>query len=57
VKVEKLKIRVGKSNNTGIFHDSRSDVAKLGEVCNKLINKVNELVDEVNTLKEGKSHD
>ncbi|MNC52567.1 hypothetical protein D3C75_1019200 [compost metagenome] len=53
--IKPLNIVLRKPQNTGIFHDSRGDSEKLREVCNILIDKVNELVNKVNELesKEG----
>jgi len=48
--MEKIKLRVVKSSETGLFHDTRGDVRKLSQVVNTLIDKVNELVDENNRL-------
>ena len=45
-----IKTRIRKSKNQGIFHDSRQDVEALSKVCIELINKVNELTNEVNRL-------
>ncbi len=49
--MKKLDIYVNKTSTSGVFHDTRGDVRRLGEVCNILIKKCNELVDEVNELK------
>ena len=49
--VKKIKTRIRKSSNPGIFHDSRGDIAIISKVCTELIDKVNELVEEVNELK------
>jgi uncharacterized protein YoxC len=53
--IKKLNMKVRKSDNGGIFHNSRADVNTLTRVCNELINKVNELTDEVNELKKNNS--
>lgn len=53
--IKKINTRIRKSNNTGLFHNSREDVAALGKEINILIDKVNELVDKVNEL-EGRSN-
>lgn len=52
--IQKINTRLRKSNNSGVFHDTKRDVATLTVVCIELINKVNELTDEINRLK-GKS--
>jgi hypothetical protein len=49
--IKKLKIKIRKAGG-GLFHDSRADINTLMGVCNELITKVNELTDEVNTLKK-----
>jgi predicted transcriptional regulator len=48
--ISKINTRI-KLNKTGLFHNSREDVASLSKVCNLLINKVNELTDEINAFK------
>lgn len=48
--IEPLKIKVRRANNSGIFHDSREDVRRLGEALNKAIDKINELTESVNKL-------
>jgi hypothetical protein len=53
--IKKLDIKIRKSDNRGIFHDSRSDVNTLMKICVELINKVNELTDELNELKKKNS--
>jgi hypothetical protein len=50
--IKPLKLRVRKSSESGIFHNSKQDVATLTKVCNQLIDKVNELTKEVNILIE-----
>lgn len=49
--MEKIKIKVIKSEGRGIIHDSRADVRNLAKMVNLLIDKVNTLVDEINDLK------
>jgi len=46
--METLKIKVNKSDKTGIFHDSRRDVEELGRALNIIIKKINEIIDEIN---------
>lgn len=43
--MKKLNIRLIKTNESGIFHDSRRDIKTLMNVFNKLHDKVNELID------------
>lgn len=46
--VKKLR----KSNGSSIFHNSREDVIKLAQMVNICVDKINELVSEVEQLKE-----
>lgn len=59
--VQRLRIGVRRGPGGGLFHDSRGDVRALTAVCNEMIGKINELVDEVNwlrkQLREGKNND
>lgn len=48
--IKKLNIRLRRSCSRGIFHDSREDCERLARTCNILIDKVNELTNEVNKL-------
>jgi hypothetical protein len=48
--MKKLDIKITQSGG-GLLHDSRQDVRTLGKVVNILIEKINDLIDEVNTLK------
>jgi hypothetical protein len=52
--IKPLKLRVRKSGESGVFHNSKQDVATLTKVCNQLIDKVNELTNKVNRLSETK---
>jgi len=51
-KIQRLQIRVRSVDGGGLFHDSREDVRRITKVLHELITKVNELVDEVNQLKQ-----
>lgn len=55
--MDKIKIKLVKSDDFGFFHDSRADVRKLKEVVNILIDKVNQLVDAVNEQKKSTDHE
>ena len=55
--ISPIKTRIRKPSQRGIFHDSRQDVDALAKVCTELINKVNELTDEVNRLNSNKNND
>lgn len=42
--------KIKKSDNPGLVHDSRADIAALAEYCNMLAEKINELNKEVEIL-------
>ncbi|WP_160297279.1 hypothetical protein [Paenibacillus sp. IHBB 10380] len=48
--IKKITKRFRPSNEGGLFHNSREDVAALAKFCNELADKVNELTDKVNEL-------
>jgi regulator of replication initiation timing len=48
--MEKIDFRIIKPETIGLLHDSRKDVRTLAKVCNHLIDKVNELIEENNRL-------
>lgn len=50
--IEPLKIKVRRADNPGVVHNSREDVRRLGEALNKVIDKINELIEAVNRLSE-----
>lgn len=50
--IKKIKIKIRRSDDSGLFHNSRLDTETLRKVCNELIDKVNELTEEVNNLKQ-----
>ncbi len=50
--MEKLNCRLKKTSDPGIFHDSRKDVRLLMMVVNELHDKVNELIEEIEELKQ-----
>lgn len=49
--IEKIEVKLRGSSNDAPFHDSRADVRTLMLANNLLIEKVNELVAEVNKLR------
>lgn len=49
-KIERLKIKLRKSESRGIFHDSRSDIRQIAQVVNAMIEKQNEMIDAINQL-------
>lgn len=53
--MKKINYRVKKSDERGLFHDSRADVNRLAKVCNDLIDTVNQLIDEIEILKKEKN--
>jgi hypothetical protein len=50
--MQKIKEKIVRSDGIGIFHDSRGDILKLTKMVNLLIDKVNELIEENNKLKD-----
>ena len=50
--ITKLDIKLRKTSDSGIFHDSRKDIRTLGSCITALISKVNELVEINNQLSE-----
>ncbi len=50
--IQKLSISLRGSGGISLTHDSRQEVRTLSKVCNILIEKVNELTDEVNKLQK-----
>jgi len=49
--IKKLKLKLRKSNESGLFHDSRKDINTLMKVYNEMHDKINELINEVNNIK------
>lgn len=50
MRIKKIDIIIRDSSTRGVFHDSRQDTKNLARVCNILIDKANELTEEVNRL-------
>jgi len=50
--IEKISVSLKKSSEIGLRHNSREDVRSLAKICNILIQKVNELTDEINRLNQ-----
>lgn len=50
--MKKIDFKIIKPDSIGILHDSRKDVRSLALVCNKLIDKINELIDENERIKK-----
>ena len=53
--IKELDFRLRKSDGYVIMHDSRADSQALIGVCNTIIDKVNELVSEVNRIERTQS--
>ena len=51
-KIKKLNLHINTNQDSGIFHDSRKDVNTLGKVLRLATQKIDELVEEVNQLKD-----
>lgn len=49
---EKITKKIKTARNNGVFHDTRGDVDKLAEYCNMLTDKINQLIDEVEGIRE-----
>lgn len=49
--MKKLNIKIQKPSTSGIFHDTRADAKIIRDVLNKMLDKIDELVEEVNKLK------
>lgn len=52
MKIDVLKIKVRKTEDNYLFHNSKADARILMEVCNLLIEKVNEIIQELNRYQE-----
>lgn len=50
--MKKLDLLLKRTGEPGLLHNSRKDVVLLMEVINAIHNKVNELIDENEELKE-----
>jgi hypothetical protein len=50
--IEKITKRLRNSDRIGVFHNTRGDVVLLARMVNMLIDKNNELIDEINELKK-----
>lgn len=50
--MQKLKTKLKNTSDYGLFHDSRADVRLLKNVINLLHDKINELIDELELLKQ-----
>lgn len=47
---DKLNLNLRKVAEPGIFHDSRKDARLLAECINKIVKKLNEVIEENETL-------
>ena len=50
--MKEIKFKLRKTEGIKLLHNSKQDVKTLSEALNVCINKINELVQEVNELKE-----
>jgi len=50
--MKEISIRLKKTDSIALFHDSRGDARVMAKALNIAIGKINELVAEVNQLKE-----
>jgi len=50
--MEKLKLNLRIVTDKGIFHDSRADSRLLRTCINNIVDKLNEVIEENNKLKE-----
>jgi hypothetical protein len=50
--IKKITKRLRNSDHISVFHDTRNDVVVLAKMVNMLIDKDNELIDEINELKK-----
>lgn len=50
--MNKLNLPLRRTSDPGLFHDSRKDVVMLMRVVNAIHDKVNELIDENESLKQ-----
>ena len=49
--IKKITLRLKRVGESGLFHDSRADVRLISKFVNELTDKLNEVIDENNTLK------
>ena len=47
-----IKTKIRRSDSISVWHDTRGDVMTLTNVCNELIEKVNELVETINKFEK-----
>lgn len=50
--MKKLDLKLRKNSDGGLFHDSRKDSRLLMQCINLIVDKLNEVIDENNKLKE-----
>ena len=56
-KIEPLKIKLTITRNGSLIHDSRSDIRALAKVINRLVEKVDEIVDKLNQMEKEQTND
>lgn len=50
--MDKLKLNLRRVAEPGVFHDSRKDVRLLSDCINKIVEKLNAVIEENNHLKQ-----
>jgi hypothetical protein len=50
--MEKLNLKLKRTSDTGIFHDSRADSRLIIKCVNTIVSKLNEVIEENNELKK-----
>jgi len=50
--MKKLYLKLRKTSDSGLFHDSRKDSRLLMQSINLIVEKLNEVIEENNKLKE-----
>lgn len=48
--IKKLNLSLRRTSETGLFHDSRKDARLLMDFCNKMSDKIDELIEANNKL-------
>lgn len=49
--ISKIRLRLNRVGEVGLFHDSRSDVRTISRYVNQLADKLDEVIDENNKLR------
>lgn len=51
MKLKKIEYKLRRTESRGLVHDGRQDIRYVSGAVNDLIDKINELVDEIHLLK------